>query len=99
VASSKFSVTITGSNVGAMAVGAGSRAEGHVGPKPEAAGAYRFELKAEGATREQIEMWLRDAAHAVAEGEPSSFARTSSKNGASVAWTLTPAEPTPPAPQ
>lgn len=82
---SKNTINITGSTIGAMAVGSGATASGSLGGAPST-GKFRFEFKASGATREQIAKWLRTAADAVAEDYCPTFAK--SENGVSRAWAL-----------
>lgn len=80
----KHSINITGSSIGAMAVGQGATASGSTGGKPTSK--LRFTFEAKGATREQIAKWLRTAADAVEDDYCPAFAKT--VDGASRAWNL-----------
>lgn len=83
------SITITGSTVGAIAVGNGATASSNLGASPDAPTApMRFTFEARGATKAQIARWLRAAADAVEGDFAPVFAKTEGKT--SRAWTLGP---------
>lgn len=86
------SITITGSTIGAMAVGAGATANSCALAVSPAGQVYAFEFKAEGATREQIATWLRRAADIVADHDHPVMNDARAFGSATRAWTLTPTE-------
>lgn len=82
-------ITISGSVVGAMAIGNGAAATGSIGDNkasPDAKYAFRFEVK--GATRAQIARWLRGVALVVEDPEHPVMSDAKTMDGASRAWTL-----------
>jgi hypothetical protein len=83
-------INITGSTIGAMAVGSGATASGSVGPKP--AGKLRLTFEARHASREQIAKWLRALALVMDDPEHPTTSAGTTVDGAERAWSLEPDE-------
>lgn len=83
-------IHITGSTIGAMAVGDGATASSGGGPRSERlTDTFAFDFKTKGATRAQIARWLRGVASALEDPEHPVTTFAKEENGTSRAWTLT----------
>lgn len=84
-------IHITGSTIGAMAVGPGAQASsGESEPAaPQPGDTFQLWLVAKGATREQLARWLRGVAGVLEDPEHPTMNFAKEENGTSRAWTLT----------
>jgi hypothetical protein len=79
-----------GTIVGAMAVGSGAKAEGHVsvgGAAPRLPDRLRCRVDIRNASASRIAAWLRDLAEQLEDDKAGTFAATK-RSGAAVAWTV-----------
>jgi len=81
-------IHITGSTIGAMAVGEGATASSG-GPSARGAGIYRLKFEGTGWTRESIARHLRGLALILEDPEHPVTTFAKEENGTSRAWTLT----------
>jgi hypothetical protein len=84
-----FSLNITGSTIGAMALGPGATARSTVGG-PTADLPLALQVEISGASRGQIAHWLRKAAQRIERGEGARDTFADVDGGAKCAWSLGP---------